>query len=155
MLALPKPRTSTHGLDSFSYFASRKWNFFKHRTVKTNDKIQRFGVVITPLSRKKIYQIIQITAFKAILARGVNIQGCEDYENTFARMESDCTLRFCFKVLIKSISYTKQSNLFLHFFFSLDNGVMTTPKRWILSFVFTVLCLKKSLLIPNGIYSQI
>ena len=40
-----------------------------HRTVKTNDKIQRFGVVITPLSRKKIYQIMQITAFKAILAR--------------------------------------------------------------------------------------
>ena len=27
-----------------------------------------------------------------------------------------------------------------HFF--LDNGVMTTPKRRILSFVFTVLCLK-------------
>ena len=25
-LDLPKPRTSTHGLDSFSYFASRKWN---------------------------------------------------------------------------------------------------------------------------------
>ena len=45
-----------------------KRDFFKHRTVKTNDKIQRFGVVITPLSRKKIYQIMQITAFKAILA---------------------------------------------------------------------------------------
>ena len=30
-------------------------------------------------------------------------------------MESDCTLRFGFKALIKSISYTKQSNLFLHF----------------------------------------
>ena len=53
---------------------------------------------------------MQITAFKAILARIINIQGCEDYENTFARMESDCTLRFGFKVLIKSISYTKQSN---------------------------------------------
>ena len=26
MLALPKPKTSTHGFDSFSYFASRKWN---------------------------------------------------------------------------------------------------------------------------------
>ena len=35
---------------------------------------------------------MQITAFKAILARIINIQGCEDYENTFARMESDCTL---------------------------------------------------------------
>ena len=71
------------------------------------------------MERGQIYQIMQITPFKAILARRVNIQGCEDYENTFARMESDCTLRFCFKVLIKSISYTKQSNLFLHFFFSL------------------------------------
>ena len=40
---------------------------------------------------------MQITAFKAILARRINIQGCEDYENTFARMESDCTLRFGFK----------------------------------------------------------
>ena len=25
---------------------------------------------------------MQITAFKAILARIINIQGCEDYENT-------------------------------------------------------------------------
>ena len=53
---------------------------------------------------------MQITAFKATLARRINIQGCDDYENTFARMESDCTLRFGFKVLIKSISYTKQQN---------------------------------------------
>jgi len=29
----------------------------------------------------------------------------------------------------------------------LDNEVMTTPKRWILSFVFTIVCFKKSLLI--------
>ena len=33
----------------------------------------------------------------------------------------------------------------IHIF--LDNGVITTPKRRILSFVFTALCLKKSLLI--------
>ena len=81
---------------SVSHSIYIKRDFFKHRTVKSNDKIQRFGVVITPLSRKKIYQIMQITAFKAILARRINIQGCEDYENTFARMESDCTLRFGF-----------------------------------------------------------
>ena len=30
-----------------------------------------------------------------------------------------------------------------------DNGVMTTPKRRILSFVFTVLCFRKSLLSEN------
>ena len=41
--------------------------------------------------------IMQITAFKAILARKINIRGCEDYKNTFARMESDCKLRFGFK----------------------------------------------------------
>ena len=60
-------------------------------------------------------KIMQITAFKAILARRINIRGCEDYKNTLARIESDCTLRFGFKALIKSISYTKQSSLFLHF----------------------------------------
>ena len=36
--------------------------------------------------------------------------------------------------------------------FFLDNGVMTTPKRRMLSFVFTVLCLKKSLLIRITTY---
>ena len=60
-------------------------------------------------------KIMQITAFKAILARRINIRGCEDYKNTLARIESDCALRFGFKALIKSISYTKQSNLFVHF----------------------------------------
>ena len=29
-----------------------KRDFLKHKTVKTNDKIRRFGVVMTPLSRK-------------------------------------------------------------------------------------------------------
>ena len=33
------------------------------------------------------------------------------------------------------------------FYIFLDNGVMNTPNRRILSFVFTVLCFKKSLLI--------
>ena len=37
-------------------------------------------------------------------------------------MESDCTLRFGFNALIKSISYSKQSNLFLHF--------LSTSKRF-------------------------
>ena len=52
-----------------------KSDFCKHKTVKTNDKIRRFGVVITPLSRKSIYQIMQITAFKTILAQRINKQG--------------------------------------------------------------------------------
>ena len=31
----------------------------------------------------------------------------------------------------------------------LDNGVTITPKRWLLSFVFAVICLSKSLLIQT------
>ncbi len=44
-------------------------------------------------------------------------------------------------------NYLKCCNLhdLIHIF--LDNGVMTTSKRRILSFVFTVLCFKESLLI--------
>ena len=41
----------------------------------------------------------------------------------------------------------KCCNLHDHIYIFLDNGVMTIPKRRILSFVFTVLCFKKSLLI--------
>ena len=44
---------------------------------------------------------MQITAFKAVLVRRIKIRGCEDYKDTFARMESDCTLRFGFKALKK------------------------------------------------------
>ena len=51
---------------------------------------------------------MQITAFKVILARRINIQGSKDYENTFARMESDCTLRFGFKVLNLKVHTTIQ-----------------------------------------------
>ena len=65
--------------------------------------------------KENMNKIVQITAFKAILVRRINIRGCKDYKNTFAQIESDCTLRFGFQALIKSISYTKQSNLFLHF----------------------------------------
>ena len=66
---------------------------------------------------------MQIATFKAVLAR--RIRGCEDcknYKNTFARMESACTLRFGFNDLIKRISYTKQSNLFLHFLSTLKRS---------------------------------
>ena len=36
---------------------------------------------------------MQITDFKQCSAE-INIIGCEDYKNTFARIESACTLRF-------------------------------------------------------------
>ena len=61
---------------------------FDDQTVNTNDKIQRFGGVMT--------------AFRAILARRINIERYEDYENAFAQMQSDCKLRFGFKPLNNS-----------------------------------------------------
>ena len=33
--------------------------------------------------KENMNKIMQITAFKAILARRINIRGCEDYKNTF------------------------------------------------------------------------
>ena len=69
---------------------------------------------------------MKVTALKEILEQRININGCEDYENTFARMESDCTSRFGFKALMKSISCTEQSNLILHFL-TLQNA-LTGPE---------------------------
>ena len=92
------------------YFRIKR-DFLRHKTVKTNDKIRRFGEVMTPLSRKKKF-LIKSQHLKRCGAK-INITGCENYENTFVRIESDCTLRCGFN-LMKSISYTKQSNLFLH-----------------------------------------
>ena len=79
-------------------------------------------------------QKIKFTAQIKRCGRKINITGCEDYENTFARIESDCMLRFgctC-KVLMKSILYTKQSNLFLQFLstwkhFSRCRGIVLCP----------------------------
>ena len=45
---------------------------------------------------------MQIAAFKAILARRINIKWYEDYENTSSRKESDRTLTFGFKALLKA-----------------------------------------------------
>ena len=75
--------------------------------------------------------IKQITGFKAILVRRINIRGCEDYKNTFARMECDYPLRFAFKTLIKSISYTKQSNLFLHLLSTSQNGSLVNSREYL------------------------
>ena len=44
---------------------------------------------------------MQITAFKAILARIINIQGCEDYENTFVHGTMPQDLLKGFEVLKK------------------------------------------------------
>ena len=107
---------------------------------------------------------MQITAFKAnffSFVRRINTLGCKDYENTFAPMESDGMLRFGFKALTyrkffhnlhtlvceffaQTIAFNAVICMICHFF--LDNGVMTTLKRRILLFVFTILCFRKSIL---------
>ena len=55
-----------------------------------------------PLSRKNVFDHADYSIYKRCGAK-INITGCEDYENTFARKESDCTLRFGFKVLMTII----------------------------------------------------
>ena len=68
---------------------------------------------MTPLSRKNVLSC-KLQHLKRYGAK-MDITRCEDYKSALRRIESDCTLRFGFKVLIKSISYNKQSNLFMHF----------------------------------------
>ena len=58
----------------------------KHKTVKTNDKIRPFGVFMTPLSRKILKKIMQLATLKAVLARRINIRGCEDCKKIFKRL---------------------------------------------------------------------
>ena len=62
---------------------------------------------MTPLSWKNYIRQCNLQHLKRFC--------CEDYENDFARYESDCTLRFGFKAQMKRILCTKQSNLSLHF----------------------------------------
>ena len=64
--------------------------------------------------------------------------------------------RFNFPLAPANCSWVSEDVLwfawsYLHF---LDNAVMTTPKRRILSFVFTVLCFKKSVVI-YGLYFKL
>ena len=49
--SLPSPFPCKYP-DEFTRNTFRFQYFFKHKTVKTNDKIRRFGVVMTALSRE-------------------------------------------------------------------------------------------------------
>ena len=95
----------------------RIWLAFFNQSMNCKNKRQNptFRSSHDSIIKENMNKVMQITAFEPILARRINIRGSEDYKNSFARIESDCTLRFGFKAVIKSISYTKQSNLFLHF----------------------------------------
>ena len=50
-------------------------------------------------------------------------------------------------VLCAKIALNIVISMILYIFSLIMNGVMTTPKLWVLPFLFTVLCFKKSLLI--------
>ena len=58
-------RSSEHAILDIINEIRIKRDFLRHKTVKTNDKIRRFRVVMTPLSRKNVFDL-QITAFKAM-----------------------------------------------------------------------------------------
>ena len=77
--------------------------------------------------------------FKAKSQRAIRLHSCESIFIIFAPLYVNSSRQNRFKCC----------NLHYLIYFFLDNGVMTTPKRWILSFVFTVQCLKKSLLIQT------
>ena len=46
-----------------------KRDFLKHKTVKTNDKIRRFGVFMTPLSRKILKRSCKLQHLKRLILR--------------------------------------------------------------------------------------
>ena len=82
------------------------------------------------------YEMFFYKNFKAKSQRAIRLHSCESIFIIFAPLYANSSRQNRFKCC----------NLHYLIYFLLDNGVMTTPKRWILSFVFTVLCLKKSLL---------
>lgn len=62
-----------------------------HFSCNTHFEDWHMRISFDKIESRSIYQIMQMTAFKTILARRINKQGSEDYENTFARMESHWT----------------------------------------------------------------
>ena len=84
-----------------------------------------------PLSKKNIYQIMQITGFKSILERKINEQGCEDYGS------HDWSL-------IASRDMAFPSNLFLPFFLSYRPvhvlGVFDKGGELLLMSFYTIKC---------------
>ena len=76
-------------------------------------------------------------SFKAKSQRAIRLHSCESIFIIFAPSYVNSSRQNRFKCC----NLHDLINIFL------DNGVMNTPKRRFLSFAFTVLCFKKSLLI--------
>ena len=80
-------------------------------------------------SESLVYEMLFI---QRALKPNLNIQSGSIRANVFVNFSSQTRFNCC--------------NLHDRIYIFFDNGVMTTPKRRILSFVFTILCFKKSLL---------
>ena len=84
---------------------------------------------MTPLSRKILKKIMQIATFKAVLARRINKRNNLHKDGVnFPRNLLILRAKTALNVAICMIFF----NIFV------DNGVMNTPKRRILSLVFTI-----------------
>ena len=107
-----------------------------HKTM-LQDLLKRFEVL--KKCRKKfdclVYEILLIRALKPNL----NVQSDSIWGKVFSYSSRPLKLILRVKIALNIVI------CIFFFIFDLDNGGMTTPKRRILSFVFTVLCLKKSL----------
>ena len=54
-----------------------KRDFLKHKTVKTNDKIRRFGVFMTPLSRKILKRSCKLQHLKRLWREELTKEGAK------------------------------------------------------------------------------
>ena len=106
---------------------------YKKALPKYVQQKQCFSSTQSPSERK---YASSYKSFKAKSERAIRLHSCESIFIIFAPSYVNFSRQHRFKCC----------NLHDLFYIYLDNGVMTTPKRRILSFVFTVLCFKKSLL---------
>ena len=61
----------------FIIIFSIKRDFLKHKTVKTNDKIRRFGVFMTPLSRKILKRSCKLQHLKRFWREELTKEGAK------------------------------------------------------------------------------
>ena len=102
-------------------------------------KLQRFVRFVYGFALTRIFQVTVKPLFCFF-----NYKECQCRAGSCPYRPKDRWLQLqtgLFNSRIQTLSSTK-----LHFIF-LENGVMITPKRWLLTLIFACLCFKKSLLI--------
>ena len=63
-----------------------KRDFLKHKTVKTNDKIRRFGMFMTPLSRKILKRSCKLQHLKRFWREELTKEGAKIVKNFLKRL---------------------------------------------------------------------